>query len=452
MKSTRTELSRRDFLKTTAVAGAGLTLSFTIPGGGAREASAAAAFEPNAALTITPDGIITVHITKAEMGQGVGTALAQIVAEELEADWKDIRIDYPTNDPKYGLMLTGGSWSVNWTFDSLSRAGAGARMLLIEAAAKQLSVAPADCIAADSRVRHLPTGRSMSYGEIVAKVPITRTLSEDDLKKLQLKKPDQYKIVGKWIQRLNIQEKTNGRAKFGIDTFLPNMVYAKVAYPPTREGSKHKSVDDSGAKRVKGYIRTVVNDDLVAVVADSYENAVKARDALKITWDMGPYANVSSESIFQEYARKAAEDTTSPAWVEHGDVRAGMAEAVKMHEATFTTDYVAHMQMEPMNCVVRFANGVYDIYTGSQFQTMAVGTLSKKLGVEESKIRIHQHYLGGGFGRRLEPDVILEGALIAREVKRPVKLIRSREEDLRRDYYRSATLQVLRSEEHTSEL
>src|SRR6058998_3761932 len=444
MKSTRTELSRRDFLKTTAVGGAGLTLSFTIPGGGAREASAAAAFEPNAALTITPDGIITVHITKAEMGQGVGTALAQIVAEELEADWKDIRIDYPMNDPKFGLMLTGGSWSVNWTFDSLSRAGAGARMLLIEAAAKQMGVAAADCVAADSRVRHLPTGRSMAYGEIVAKVPITRTLSEEDLKKIALKKPSQYRIVGTWIPRLDIPEKTNGRAKFGIDTFLPGMVYAKVAYPPTREGGKHTSVDDGAAKRVKGYIRTVVNDDIVAVVADTYENAVKARDALKVTWNPGSYANVSTESIFAEYARKAKEDTTSPAWVEQGDIRSGMAEAVRTHEATFTTDYVAHMQMEPMNCVVRFENGVYDIYTGSQFQTMAVGTLSKKLGVEESKIRIHQHYLGGGFGRRLEPDVILEGALIAREVKRPVKLIRSREEDLRRDYYRSATLQVLR--------
>src|SRR6266481_5945162 len=152
MKSTRTELSRRDFLKTTAVAGAGLTLSFTIPGAGAREASAAAAFEPNATLTITPDGIITVHITKAEMGQGVGTALAQIVAEELEADWRDVRIDYPTSDPKYGLMLTGGSWSVNWTFDALSRAGAGVRHLLIEAAAKHMNEPASECIAEGNRV------------------------------------------------------------------------------------------------------------------------------------------------------------------------------------------------------------------------------------------------------------------------------------------------------------
>src|SRR5881409_2715738 len=445
MKSTRTELSRRDFLKTTAVAGAGLTLSFTIPGGGAREASAATAFEPNAALTITPDGIITVHITKAEMGQGVGTALAQIVAEELEADWKDIRIDYPMNDPKFGLMLTGGSWSVNWTFDSLSRAGAGARMLLIEAAAKQMGVAAEDCVAADSRVRHLPTGRSMAYGEIVAKVPITRTLSEEDLKKIALKKPSQYRIVGTWIPRLDIPEKTNGRAKFGIDTFLPGMVYAKVAYPPTREAGKHTAVDDSAAKKVKGYVATVVTPGLVAVVATTYENAVKARDALRITWDQGPNANVSSESIFAAFAKKAAEDTSALAWLEAGDVKAAMAQAPKRHEATFTTDYVAHMQMEPMNCVVRFADGAYDIYTGSQFQTFAVGTLAATLGVDASKVRIHQHYLGGGFGRRLEPDIMVETALIAREVKRPVKLIRSREEDLKRDFYRSATLQVVKA-------
>jgi isoquinoline 1-oxidoreductase len=438
-----TDLNRRDFLKTTAAAGIGLTLRFTIAGPG--DAAAAASFEPNAALTITPDGIVTVHITKAEMGQGVGTALAQIVAEELEADWKDIRIDYPINDPKYGLMLTGGSWSVNWSFDSLSRAGAAARLMLVDAAARQWKVSADDCAAERGVVRHLPTGRSISYGELVAKVPITKTMSEADLKALRLKEPRQYRIVGKWTPRLDIPEKTNGKAKFGIDTFLPGMVYAKVAYPPTREGGKHTAVDDSAAKQVKGYVATVVTPQIVAVVANTYENAVKARDALKITWDPGKNANVSTESIFAEYTRLAKEDVTSPTWVAQGDVKAGMAQAAKRHEATFTTDFVAHMQMEPMNCVARFADGVYDLYTGSQFQTFAVGTLAHVLGVEASKIRIHQQYLGGGFGRRLEPDVMLEAALIAREAKRPVKLIRSREEDLRRDYYRSATLQVLRA-------
>src|SRR5262245_5780776 len=438
-----TKLDRRQFLAITSAAGVGLTLTFALPPA-LRRAAAAAKWDPSPAMTITPDGIVTVHITKAEMGQGVGTALAQIVAEELEADWKDIRIDYPINDPKFGLMITGGSWSVNWTFDSLSRAGAAARLALIDAAATSWKVPPEECAAEKGVVRHLSTGRALSYGAIVGSLPIQKTFSEDELKKLTLKKPSEYRIVGTWIQRLDIPEKTNGRAKFGIDMSLPNMVYAKVAYPPTREGSKVVSVDDSAAKAVKGYIRTVQVGDLVAVVADSYENAVKARDALKVSWNPGPYARVTSESIFQDYVKKAKEDTASPSWVEQGDIRAGFGQATKTHEATFMTDYVAHMQMEPMNCVVKVDNDVYDIYTGSQFQTMAVGTLTKALGVKESQIRIHQHYLGGGFGRRLEPDVMLEGALIAREVKRPVKLIRSREEDLRRDFYRSATLQVVK--------
>lgn len=439
-----TEFSRRDFLKTSA-AGAGFLLTFRIAGpNGALDASAAGAWEPNVAFTIDPSGIITVHITKAEMGQGVGTALAQIVAEELEADWRDVRIDYPTSDPKWGLMITGGSWSVNWTFDSLSRAGAGARRLLIEAAAKQWGLPADECVAANSMVVHLPTARRMSYGEIVSKVGISASLSEAELKKIQLKKPSEYKIVGKWIQRLDIPEKTNGRAKFGIDRFLPGMVYAKIAYPPVRTGSKHKAVDDSAARQVKGYIRTVVTDDLVAVVADSYENAVKARDALKVTWDLGPNANVSTESIMKMYQDKAKNDTSSPSWVDVGDVNEAFKHAMKVHEAAYWTDYVGHAPLEPMNCVARFQDGAFDFFSGSQFQTRVMGDLSKKFGVDATKIRVHQQYLGGGFGRRLEPDVILEAGIIAREVGKPVKLIRSREEDMRQDFYRSCTLQLVK--------
>jgi isoquinoline 1-oxidoreductase subunit beta len=437
-----TPLTRRTFLASAAAAGAALTIRFPLVGPGA--ADAAAAYDPSAALTITPDGLVTVHITKAEMGQGVGTALAQIVAEELEADWKDVRIDYPTNDPKYGLMLTGGSWSVNWTFDTLSRAGAAARLALIDAAAKSWNVSPADCVAERGVVRHLPSGRALRYGEIVARTPITKTFSEDELKQITLKKPSEYRVVGQWIPRLDIPEKVTGKAKFGIDTFLPNMVYAKVVYPPVREGATRTAVDDSAAKRVKGYVATVTLPQLVAVVATSYETAVKARDALKVTWDPGPNANVSTESIFAKFAQ-AKDDPNAAAWHEQGDVKSAMTGAARRHEATYTTDYVAHMQMEPMNCVVRFADGVYHVYTGSQFQTFAVGTLAATLGVDASKIQIHQHYLGGGFGRRLEPDIMVETALIAREVKRPVKLIRSREEDLKRDFYRSATLQVVRA-------
>jgi isoquinoline 1-oxidoreductase len=439
-----TTLSRRAFLTITTVAGVGLTVSIPLVGKTAR-AAAAAAWDPNTAMTITPDGIVTVHITKAEMGQGVGTALAQIVAEELEAEWKDVRVDYPIADPKFGLMLTGGSWSVNWTFDTLSRAGAAARLALIDAAAQSWKVNAADCAAERGVVRHLPTGRSIRYGDIVGKLPITQTFTEDELKKLSLKKPGEYKVVGQWISRLDIPEKTNGKAKFGIDAFLPNMAYAKVAYPPTREGGKHTAVDDSAAKKVKGYIATVKLPQLVAVVANSYEAAVKARDALKVTWDAGPNANVTTDSIFASFA-KAKDDPGAAAWHEQGDVKGAMGGSARQHEATFTTDYVAHMQMEPMNCVAQIdKDGLYHLYTGSQFQTFAIGSLAAVLGVDASKIRLHQHYLGGGFGRRLEPDIMLETALIAREAKRPIKLIRSREEDLRRDFYRSATLQVVKA-------
>jgi isoquinoline 1-oxidoreductase beta subunit len=439
-----TELSRRDFLLTGAAASVGLSIAFTLPPA-TRLADAATAFSPNASLTITPDGRITVHIMKAEMGQGVGTALAQIVAEELEADWKDIAIDYPISDPKYGLMITGGSWSVNWTFDTLSRAGAAARIALVDAAATRWKAPVEECVAERGVVRHLPTGRALGYGEIVARIPITKTLSEDDLKAITLKQPANYKIIGKWTPRLDIPEKTNGRAKFGIDAFLPGMVYAKVAYPPTREGARHTAVDDQAARKVRGWVRTVVTPEVVAVVADSYEAATRARDALKVTWDPGPYAGVDSDAIFRDYAQQADQDTTSPSWVAQGDVKAALANAARVHTATYTTDFVAHMQMEPMNCVAHFSESGFELYTGNQFQTMAMGTLSKALGVPPEKIRVHQHYLGGGFGRRLEPDVMLEAAIIAREVKRPVKLIRSREEDLKRDYYRSATLQSLKA-------
>jgi isoquinoline 1-oxidoreductase subunit beta len=439
-----TTMRRREFLMTTAVAGVGLTLSFSLPGL-ARRAGALSAWEPNSQMTITPDGLVTVHIFKAEMGQGVGTALAQIVAEELEVDWKDIRIDYPTSDPKHGLMLTGGSWSVNWTFDKLSRASVAARIMLVDSAAQFWQVPAAECVAERSTVRHLPTGRFLTYGQIVDKVPlVARNWSEDDLKKLELKRPEQYRVIGQWVPRLDIPEKVTGKAKFGIDTFVPGMVYAKVVYPPTREGAKVKDVDDTAARKVAGYVRTVRAGDLVAALATSYEAAVKARDALKVTWDPGPHAAVSTESIFSDYAAKAKGDTSSPSWVETGDTKRALGQAAKTLEATYTTDYVAHAPLEPMNCVAKFEGGVAEVYTGSQFQTMAMGAIAKQLGIPENNVRIHQQYLGGGFGRRLEPDAVVEAVVIAREAGKPVKLIRSREEDFKRDYYRSCTLQQVR--------
>ena len=395
-------------------------------------------------LTITPDGAITVHVTRAEMGQGVGTALAQIVAEELEADWKDVRIDYPVNDPKYGVRHTIFSQSIRLSFDPVSRAGAATRLMLIDAAARHWKVDAADCIAQRGVVRHPPTGRSISYGELVAQVPITKTLTADELKAIPLKKPDQYTLIGKPIPRLDIPEKVDGRAKFGIDVFLPGMAYAKVAYPPTREGGTHRTVDDSAARQVKGYLQTIVTDDLVAVVAQTYETAVEARDALRITWDLGPHANVDSTSILLDYERRVRQEAGVP-FVSTGDTSAAMSRAARTHTATYTTDFAAQAPMEPMNCVVRWVNDQCELFTGTQSQFLNVPELSRRLGVPAAKIRIHQQYLGGSFGRRQEADVMVEAALISRAVGRPIKLIRSREEDFARGYYRTQTLQVMKA-------
>jgi isoquinoline 1-oxidoreductase beta subunit len=432
-----TDLSRRDFL---AAGAAGLTLVFA-----ATDAtSAAGAFEPNPWLTITSDGAVTVHITKAEMGQGVGTAFAQIVAEELEADWKDIRLDYPDPHPKYGAMVTAGSRSIWEFFDILSRGGAAARIMLIDAAARLWAVDPADCRAARGVVRHRQTGRSISYGELVARVPMTKTLTADDLKAIPLKKPPQYKVIGQSMPRFDIPEKVDGRARFAIDVFLPGMAYAKVAYPPTRDGGKHIAVDDADARRVKGHVKTVVTNDLIAVVAETYEAAVAARDALKITWDAGPRAGVTTAAIFQQYERQARQED-GRRWVDAGDVTAAMTAATATHGATYTTDFVVQAQMEPLAVVVRYENGGFDIFTGTQGQTRAVRALAEALKVDPSRIRLHQHYLGGGFGRHSEWDIELEGCVIAREAGRAIKLIRSREEDFARGFYRSPTLQTLRA-------
>jgi isoquinoline 1-oxidoreductase beta subunit len=427
-------ISRRDLFATAAV---GLTVWFAIPG--LRGARAAAAFEPNALLTITPDGAVTLHVTRAEMGQGIGTALAQILAEELEADWKDVRLDYPVNDPKYGRMHTIGSQSVRESFETLSRVGASARLMLIDAAARHWQVDAADCVAERGAVRHPPTGRSISYGDLVARTPITRTFTADELKAIPLKKPEQYRLIGKSIPRLDIPDKVDGRATFGIDLFLPGMVYAKIAYPPTREGGKHRAVDDSAARRVKGYLRTIVTDDLVAVTAETYEAAVEARDALMITWDLGPYAAVDSRSMLRDYERKLAHEA-GLAWVRAGDTDTAMAQAARVHRAMYATDFAAQAPLEPMNCVARWAGDRCEIFTGTQSQAFIARDISRKFGIPAAGVRIHQQLFGGSFGRRLDADAVVEAAAIARVAGRPVKLIRSREEDFARGYPRTLTL------------
>jgi isoquinoline 1-oxidoreductase len=431
-------ITRRFFL-----AGAGLMLAFALPRG--TRVAAAAAFEPNTWLTLTPDGLATVHIAVAEMGQGAGTAWAQMVGEELEVDWKDIRVDYPVlGDPKYGRMQTSGSQSIAAWFDTLSRAGAAARLMLIDAAARQWGVDPAACVAERGTVRHPATARSISYGDLVARVPITRTLTPDELKAIPLKKPDQYRFIGRSMPRLDVPDKVDGRATYGIDVFLPGMAYAKVAYPPTRDGGNHLAVDDSAARRVNGYLRTIVTDDLVAVVAETYEAAVAARDALAVTWDPGPHANLDSASIIADHERRSRQEAGIP-FATLGDATDAMRGAARTHAALYATDFAMQAPLEPLNCVARWADDRCELFTGTQSHARALRVLSAKLGIPADKIRIHQQYLGGGFGSRLWPDILLEAALIARAAGRSIKLIRSREEDLSRGSPRTPTVHAMKA-------
>ncbi|MBL27458.1 MAG: aldehyde dehydrogenase [Rhodospirillaceae bacterium] len=442
-------VTRRDFLIGSAAAGTGLVMGFSVLprlAGSASQAIAAGNYEPSLFITMEANGRTTVHITKAEMGQHVGTALAQSVAEELEVDWNDVRVDYPSSDEKWGLMITGGSWSVNWTFDQLSRAGASGRIALIETAAKAMGVPVSECMAKQSKVIHGPTGQSMTYAEILSTQTIDRTFSEDDLKAIELKKFGTYSVVGKPVQQLDIPAKTNGTAGYGIDVFVPNMLYGTWVNPPVRWGAKAKGFNDSAAKNIPGYVKAVMVEDptqvqmnYVIALAETFDASRRAAEAIKVDWDMGPNADVNSEGILQHAKSLTDDPNTGFAWVLEGDVDANMSGTT--HDAEYITSLTYHGMMEPMNCTAQEAGGVMHLYTGCQWQTRCVAMVAEALGMEPANVVIHQQYLGGGFGRRLEPDAMLPAALAAKAAGRPVKLVYSREQDVWFDFHRSITYQ-----------
>jgi isoquinoline 1-oxidoreductase subunit beta len=446
------DVNRRQFLISTMAAGAGLTCGFSLLptiSGSAGEALAAGNFSPTVWYTIDRGGIVTVHITKSEMGQHVGTALAQAVAEELECNWSDVRLDYPDPAERWGLMVTGGSWSVNNTFDTLSRCGAAGRLALIEAGAKLMGVPEADCHAEKGRVV-AKSGKSVSYAELVSTGKLDKTYSPEDLKKITLKNPSEYKLVGKSIPAIDIPAKTNGTAKYGMDMFVPGMVYAKIARPPVRYGAKANSVDDSEAKKVPGYRQFVSVPDptataahYVIAIADSYPAALEAARVLKIDWDLGPNKDVSSDGLLQHAKDLVADPSKGLSFWDIGNVAQTLPSAATKHEAVYITPLAVHAPMEPMNCVAFEDGGVWHLYSGSQFQTRSGPLCAAALGVKPEQVLIHQVYLGGGFGRRLEADAMVPAALAAKAIGKPVKLIYSREEDTQNDFFRTLTYQRL---------
>lgn len=443
-------LSRRGFL--IGAAGAGFVLAFARSSLAIDDPAAAVAshnYEPNIWYGIDADGIVTVNIMRAEMGQHVGTALARIVADELEADWKDVRIRHVDSDPKWGLMVTGGSWSVWQSFEPMSQAGAAGRITLIEEGAKLLGVAASACIARNGQV--VAGTKSISYADIVRRGNLSRSWSADELKKLPLKAVSERRLVGSETRAIDIPDKTDGKAIYGIDAKVEGMLHARPKMPPTRNGSKVVSIDDSAARKIKGYLRSITLEDpsntvpgWVIVLADSFHAANRAADLVKVEWSSDDTANVSEQDI-QAHGDKLIADASVGAMVfDDEGVDAAFASADSTFEQRYTTASVLHFQLEPLNALAFEKDGIWEVHAGNQWQSLALPVYAKALGVTEDKVIMRTYLLGGGFGRRLNGDYGVPALLASKAAGKPVKMLCTRADDVRFDSFRSPSVQRLR--------
>ena len=446
--------TRRGFLISATSAGFAMTL--TLPVSSADSPSAnAALFQPTIWYEIDRDGIVTVNIIRAEMGQHVGTALARIVADELEVDWASVRLRHVDTDPKWGTMVTGGSWSVWQSFPVLSQAGAAGRLALVAEGARLMRVTPASCSVRGGVVSS--GAQSIGYADIVRRGQLARQYTEDELKAVPIKPASQRRLVGLPAQAIDIPAKTTGAARYGLDATVPGMAYARPKLPPTRTGCTVSSVDDSAAKAVPGYIQSLVLKDpsgtvpgWVVVCADSFTAASRAADLVKVSWTTGAAATVSEADI-QAQGWKLVNDPTGGSWVVDDagvDAAFNAAEATKKPAAILQRDYttatVLHFQLEPVNALALQKDGRWEIHTGNQWQSLILPVLAKALGVPEAQVVMRTYLIGGGFGRRLNGDYAVPAALAAQALGRPVKLVWTRADDAPFDSPRSPSVQRLR--------
>ena len=457
-ESAPADLSRRSFLVGSAATGLALGYS-AVPGllGADQALAATGNFDPSVWYSIAPDGIVTVTCGKADMGQHIASTMAQIICEELGANWKDVRVQLASNDPKFndpvlGAQITGGSWSTMMNFDAMSRAGAAGRIALTEAAAAAMGVPASDLVVRQSTITNPKSKKSMTFADIVKSGKATKTFTPDELKAIKLKSADQYSLIGVSVPQLDIPSKTNGTAKYGIDVMLPGMVYGAVVTPPVRYGATVKSVDDSAAKKVPGFIKAVTLDDKtqtttgwVVAVANTYANAKKAAQALKISYDGGPNAKLSSQSLFDEAKRLQGLSDSGQFFVKDGDPAAALGTAAKVVEAEYTTNINIHAPMEPMNATAEFKGDILHIYSGNQFATRSGAIAAGAAGIDPKFVVMHQMWLGGGFGRRLDADMMVPAVQAAKAVGKPVKVIYTRENDMTMDFSRPLTFQKIKA-------
>jgi isoquinoline 1-oxidoreductase subunit beta len=429
-------LSRRSFLQAGAATGGGLMLSLSLPfANGKAEAAGADGFAPNAFIRIEGDGQIVLTMPYVEMGQGTYTSISMLIAEELEVDLRQVRLEHAPPDEKLygnpllgGIQATGNSNAIRAAWQPIRQAGATARTMLVAAAAKRWSVDPASCRARSGEVLHAPTGRSIKYGELAAdaaRLPVPENVA--------LKRPQDFRVIGTPAKRLDAPSKVNGTAIYGIDARPPGVKIATLAQSPVF-GGRVKNVDDAAAKTVKGVHQIVRLDDAVAVVADHMGAAKKGLAALVIEWDAGPHAKLGTDDILHDLERA----TQKPGAVAQsiGDSDKAMASAATKVDATYQVPFLAHAAMEPMNCTVHVRKDGCEVWVGNQALARAQAVAAKTAGLPLDKVVVHNHLIGGGFGRRLEVDGVIRAVEIATQVDGPVKVVWTREEDIQHDMYR----------------
>jgi len=433
-------LSRRDFLKVSAALGGGLALEFSFPW--AARAAASQATEVNAWIVIHPDDRVVVRIARSEMGQGTFTALAQLVAEELDCDWARVSAEFASPNEHFrrnrvwGSMSTGGSQGVRSSQDYVRRAGAGARELLVAAAAARWGVPASECSAEKGLVTHRPSGRKLRYGELAAEAAKLTPPKE-----VRLRDPKDWKIAGKSVRRLDIPDKVLGKPVFGTDVALPGLLHASIAQCPVFGGSV-KKVDAAAALKLRGVKQVVREKDFVAVVADSWWRADEALKKVKVEWDEAGHGAIDSAAI-SAMLREGLAAANLPRARETGNAPAALAAAAKTLEAEYASPYLNHATLEPQTCTAWFrADGTLEVWTSTQNGEASMNAAAEASGLPLDRIEVHKMMLGGGFGRRGGPqDFVRQGVLIAKALPGvPVKLMWSREEDMQHGFYRPASI------------
>jgi isoquinoline 1-oxidoreductase beta subunit len=445
-----TVVTRRGFLGSAFSAGALVLGTRFLPVEALAATSGDATWQPSVYLGLEPDGRVIIIAHRSEMGTGIRTSLPMIVAEELEADWTRVKIEQAIGDAKYGSQDTDGSESIRDFYDPMREAGATARMMLESAAASKWGVPASECRARNHEVLHAKSDRKLGFGELV---PLASKQPVPKKEQLKLKSPAEYRYVGKSVPIADLDDILAGHAVFGMDARMPGMVYASIERPPVF-GGKLKTYDDAEARKVRGVSKTLTIPPFkppyafqplggVAVIADNTWAAMQGRRKLKVDWDLGPNASLDSgayKQTLQETARKACKVARND-----GDVDAAFETATKVHEAEYYVPHLAHASMEPPVAVAEFKNGKVELWASTQNPQAVQDTVAKAMGLKPADVTCHVTLLGGGFGRKSKPDYCAEAAILSKQLGKPVKVVWSREDDIRFDFYHAVAAMYLKA-------